>query len=100
MKYIYIANYLLTTREDKFEFIKYIHSFRRFKIINQKVVLNDNSLILELSDDSSIKIAKKTSELFFKNRKKIDVHIIDKIAINTKEMYIYKNDKLFKKIYI
>lgn len=100
MKYVYITNYLLTTREDKFEFIKYIHSFKRFKIVNQKVILNDNSLILELSDDSSIQIAKKTSELFFKNVKKIQVYVIDKIILKNKEIQIYKNSKLFKKINI
>ena len=100
MKYIYINNYLLTTREVKFEFIKYILSFKRFKIINQKIILNDNSLILELSDTSSLQIAKKASELFFKNMARIDVYIIDKIFLTNKKIQIYKNNKLFKKIYI
>ncbi|QDF29272.1 hypothetical protein [Halarcobacter anaerophilus] len=98
MKYVYIGNYLLTTREEKLEFIKYMHVFKKFKIINQKIILNDNSLILELSDDSSGQIAKKSAQLFFKKKEEIQVYIIDKIILRNKEIEIYKNNKLFKKI--
>ena len=98
MKCLYIKNYLLTSRDTKLEFIKYLHSFKRFKIEHQKIILNDNSLILELNENSSIKIAKKSIEFFFKKIKKIQVYVIDGIVLKDSKVEIYKENKLFKRV--
>lgn len=100
MKYIYIDNYLSLSRELKLEFLKFIHCFKRFKVINQKIILNDNSLILELSKDSSFIIAKKSIDMFFKKNSSINSFFIDKLSIKEHKLYIFNENKLIREVTI
>lgn len=79
MEYLYIKNYLLASREDKLEFFKFLGVFKSFKVIKQKIVLNENSLILEFKENSDILRAKGSIEKFFKGKEHIEVKIIKKI---------------------
>ncbi|QKF82309.1 hypothetical protein CRV08_00010 [Halarcobacter ebronensis] len=98
MKYLYIENYLLISKDSKLEFINYIHSFKRFKIENQKVILNDNSLVVKLSNNSSLNIAKKAIDCFFKDKNEIQIYTIDEMALKNKKVEIYKDNKLVKRV--
>ncbi|PLY07602.1 MAG: hypothetical protein C0625_05345 [Arcobacter sp.] len=98
MKYIYVENYLKISREMKLEFLKFMYCFKRFKIINQKIVLNDNSLILELSVDSSFNIAKKSIDLFFKKNKDIKSFFTDRLLIEKNTLYLFNDNNLIKEV--
>lgn len=82
MKFIYIENYLSIKKEEKMSFFKFINSSDKFRIKNQKVILNDNSIILELDDESNISIVKAYVDSFFKTQKKIKTDIALKIVKN------------------
>lgn len=98
MNLIYVENYLEIKREEKMQFLKYLYCFKRFKIVNQKILLNDNSLVIEFSEDSSLEIAKKTIDLFFKKNEKIKSFFVDKLKIEEHLLYLFKDDKLIKEV--
>ncbi|NVJ52188.1 MAG: hypothetical protein HWD90_00745 [Campylobacteraceae bacterium] len=101
MRFIYIKNYLNISREKKFEFIKFIYSFEEFKVINQKIVLNDNALIIELSKRSSFDIAKTIIDKFFKDYDDIETFFIDSLAIEEDNTLILKRDnEVVRSVYI
>ncbi|RXJ91522.1 hypothetical protein CRV01_00065 [Arcobacter sp. CECT 8983] len=101
MKFIYIKNYLNISREKKFEFIKFIYSFEEFKLINQKIVLNDNALIIELSKNSSFDIAKTLIDKFFEDYDDIETFFIDSLAIEEDNTLILKRDnEVVRSVYI
>ena len=101
MRFIYIKNYLNISREKKFEFIKFIYSFDEFKIINQKIVLNDNALIIELSRNSSFDIAKTLIDKFFQDYDDIETFFIDSLAIEEDNTLILKRDDMVvRSVYI
>lgn len=101
MRFIYIKNYLNISREKKFEFIKFIYSFEEFKVINQKIVLNDNALIIELSKDSSFDIAKTLIDKLFQDDDYIETFFIDSLAIEEDNTLILKrDDEVVRSVYI
>lgn len=101
MRFIYIKNYLNISREKKLEFISFAHSFEEFKIVNQKIVLNDNALIVELSKDSSFDIAKGLIDKFFNNYKDINSFFIDSLAIEEDNTLILRRDnEVVRSVYI
>lgn len=101
MRFIYIKNYLNISREEKFDFIKYLYSFKDFKVINQKIVLNDNALIVELSQKSSFAIAKSLIDRYFQDYKDIQTFFIDSLAIEEDNTLILKRDnKIVRSVYI
>jgi len=100
MKFIYIKNYLNTSRAKKFQFIKYIYSFDKFKVNNQKIVLNDNSLILELSEDSSMDTAKKAIDKFFENEDEIKSIFVDKLIFEENELIILHEEQIVNRVAI
>jgi hypothetical protein len=100
MNFIYIKNYLNTSRSKKFQFMKYIYSFDKFKVNNQKIILNDNSLIIELSKDSSLETAKKAIDKFFEKEEEIKSIFVDKLIFEENELIILQKDKIIKKVAI
>lgn len=92
MRFIYIQNYLNISKEKKLEFIKYIFAFKDYKVINQKIVLNDNALILELSKESSFDIAKSLIDRFFQNHKDIKIFFVDSLFIEQRSVLILKKE--------
>ncbi|RXK12832.1 hypothetical protein CP965_09675 [Halarcobacter mediterraneus] len=100
MRFIYIKNYLNISREKKFEFIKYIYCFDKFKVINQKIVLNDNSLIMELDSNSSFEIAKKSIDTFFKDYEDIESFFVDSLAIEENKLFVMRDNKVVRSVYI
>lgn len=100
MRFIYIKNYLNISREKKFEFIKYLYHFDKFKVINQKIVLNDNSLIIELDSNSSFKVAKKSIDAFFKDYKDIESFFVDSLAIEEDKLFVMRDNEVVRSVYI
>ena len=101
MRFIYIKNYLNISRDKKLEFIKFIYSFNEFKVINQKIVLNDNALIIELRKDSSFHIAKTLIDKFFKEYEDIETFFIDTLSIEEENTLLLKRDNtVVRRVYI
>ena len=98
MKYIYIENYLCTTRKKKYEFLKFINCFKKIKILKHRVVLNDNSLLIELTEDSSSKLAKKTIDNFYKDSVDVNSFFLDSLKIQESILYLFKEEKLIKSV--
>jgi len=96
IKFIYIKNYLNISRRDKLEFFKLTGKFKNFKITNQKVVLSDNSLLLEFAEDSDIETAKEKIEEFFEKRNILNTEtkILKEILLNNDQIkLIFKNNE-------
>jgi len=94
VKFIYIKNYLHLLRRDKLEFFKLTGKFENFKITNQKVVLSDNSLLLEFDQNTKIESAKEKIDEFFEKRShaKVEVKILKEILLNNDQIQlIFKN---------
>ncbi|MEA3554562.1 MAG: hypothetical protein U9R39_09250 [Campylobacterota bacterium] len=98
MKYIYIKNYLLIPREDKLEFFKFLGVFKSFKAIKQKIVLDENSLLLEFEDNPDIKLARESIEKFFANNDDVDISIIKDIVKDKNEFILIWEDDTQKRI--
>ena len=101
MRFIYIQNYLNISREKKYDFIRYVYSFEQFKVINQKIVLNDNALIIELDKESSFDVAKSLIDKFFYEYEDIESLCIDSLAIEEdKVLNLRIKDKVVRSVYI
>ncbi len=98
MKFIYVPNYLKSSREDKKEFLILLNSFRNFKVKNQKILLNDNSLLLELDDNSELNFAKEVIDKFFDQNDSIDARILQNILHGTSEVILTFEDGSEKRI--
>jgi hypothetical protein len=98
MKFIYIQNYLTISREEKREFFALIGTKKEFRITNQKIILNDNSLILELDSNSNISLAKKFIEDFFQDKKEISVKIVNNIMQNDTRIVLDFEDTKSKEV--
>lgn len=88
MKFIYVQNYLTTSRDTKLEFFAHCAKQTQFRVVNQKIILNDNSMILELDDNSNIPFAKEYIEEFFKNYEKINIKIVNEIIQNNSKIVL------------
>ena len=101
MRFIYIQNYLNISREKKYDFIRYVYSFEQFKVVNQKIVLNDNALIIELDEESSFDVAKSLIDKFFYEYEDIESLCIDSLAIEEEKVLKLRiKDKVVRSVYI
>jgi CRISPR/Cas system CSM-associated protein Csm2 small subunit len=96
VKFIYIENYLKVSRTDKLDFFTILGAFKNFKVKHQKVILDDNCILLEFTEDSDIEFAKKTLEAFFEDIKqegfKINVRLVKKIVQDENEIAVTFNN--------
>jgi len=101
MRFIYIQDYLNISREKKYDFIRYVYSFEQFKVVNQKIVLNDNALIIELDEESSFDVAKSLIDKFFYEYEDIESLCIDSLAIEEEKILKLRiKDKVVRSVYI
>lgn len=47
MKFIYVKNYLKSGREEKIKFFKFINKLENIKLMNQKLLLSEHSILLD-----------------------------------------------------
>lgn len=100
MKFIYIKNYLNVSKVKKNQFIEYIDSIAECKVNNQKIILNDNSLILELSFDSHFDAAKSAIDEFFHDDKDVETIFVDQLILEENELIILNEEEIIKKVAI
>ena len=104
MKFIYIENYLKISRADKLDFFVILGGFKKFKVKHQKVILDGNCIVLELTDDSDLEFAKELFESFFadieQNDFTIKVNIIKEIFQEGKQITILLENDEKKRIKI
>ena len=98
MKFLYVENYLIIPREKKREFLVLLGSFQDFRVTNQKIVLNDNSLILEFEENSDIEIAKKAIENFFVDEKSISIKLVKQILQDVNKVILTFEDNVQKEV--
>ena len=95
MKFIYIKNYLDLSREEKFNFFKFLGNTDKMTVSHQRVVFGENALLLEFKGDTNIEEAKENIESFFKKRPEISVHVVNRIIQNKDTMILeFTNKKL------
>lgn len=98
MQFIYIENYLTIPRDEKREFLALIGSFENARVTNQKIILNDKSLILELDKNSDINSAKSAIIKFFKTNRDISVKLVSQIIQKVNEIVLIFTNKKQKKV--
>ena len=98
MKFLYVENYLIIPREKKREFLVLLGSFPSFRVTNQKIVLNDNSLILEFEENSNIAVAQEAIENFFADEKSISIKIVKQILQDVNKVILTFDDNMQKKV--
>jgi len=98
LEFIYVENYLTISRDEKREFLVLLGSFTNFRVTNQKIVLNDNSLILEFAKNSDIDFAKEAIEKFFEVNTQVNIKIVSCIEQNNHEIILTFEDKKQKKV--
>lgn len=95
-KFIYIKNYLQLSRRDKLDFFKLTGKFENFKISNQKIVLSDNSLLIEFAEKTDIIKAKERIDIFFQKRSlsNIETKILKQLLLDNKQIQmIFQNNE-------
>lgn len=96
IKFLYIKNYLDLTRRDKLDFFKLTGKFENFRILNQKVVLSDSSLLLEFSPTTDIEKAKEHIDKFITKKEydNVEIKILKEIVLSKDEIHlIFKNNE-------
>ncbi|MGA1931181.1 hypothetical protein ACH5BF_00450 [Arcobacter sp. YIC-464] len=100
MRFIYIKNYLKIPRESKLLFFKFVSSLKKCRLENQKVVLSDNSLILEFCDDSNIDMALNQIKEYFKKETQIDVKKLQSLLLDSEVLTLVFDENNKKRIYL
>jgi len=95
-KFIYIKNYLDLPRRDKLDFFKLTGKFKNFRISNQKIILSDNSLLIEFTENTDIDSAKKVIDNFFQKKviTNIEIKILKQLLLDHKQIkMIFQNNQ-------
>lgn len=98
MQFIYIEGYLKIDKEIKVSFLKYINDFEEIKVSRQKLVLEDDSLLIELEDDSNIEFTIKKIESFFNNNHQVSVKYVNRILNGGESLILICDNNVFKRI--
>ena len=98
--FIHIQDYLDIPRNDKLEFFVLLGAFKNFKVTSQKIVLNDNSLLLQFDESSDISFAKEAIERFFEKEDFIKVSLVKQIKQSQDEIVLVFEDEREKRIKI
>ncbi len=95
MQYIYLKNYLELSREEKFNFFKFLRNAPDLSVSHQRVIFGENALLLDFKRDTHIEKAKKSIESFFKRTPEISVHVVNQIIQNKDSLILeFANKKL------
>lgn len=98
MRFLYVKNYLKITRNEKISFLKFINILDGIELKNQKILLSDSSLLLELSEESDIDLALRAIEKFFKNDEDIEAIALKRILMEEKYLTLVFSDEQTKKV--
>lgn len=98
LQFLYIEGYLKVNREIKVSFLKYINDFEEIKVSRQKLVVEEDSLLIELEDDSNVEFAIKKIESFFNNNHQVSVRYITRILNGGDSLILVYGNDVFKRI--
>lgn len=98
MKFVYVKNYLKTSREDKIHFLKFLNEFENIKMTNQKILLSDNSILFEFSKDTDTDYVKLVIDKFFKSVTEIEAIVVDSILQEQQELTLVLEEKKTLKV--
>ncbi len=98
MQFLYIEGYIKVDREIKVNFLKYINDFDEIKVSKQKLVLEDDSLLIELEDDTNIEFTIKKMESFFNNNDHVSVKYINRILNGGESLILIYDNNVLKRI--
>jgi hypothetical protein len=102
IKFLYIKNYLDLTRRDKLDFFKLTGKFENFRILNQKVVLSDSSLLLEFAPTTDIEKAKEHIDKFLtkKEYENVETKILKEMVLNKDQIHLIFHNNEQKRVKI
>ncbi len=102
IKFLYIKNYLSLSRRDKLDFFKLTGRFENFRIVNQKVVLSDSSLLLEFSPSSDIEKAKEHIDKFITKKEYdgVETKILKEIVLSKDQIHLIFSNNEHRKVQI
>jgi hypothetical protein len=98
MPFIYIKNYLDISRDEKLEFFILIKGFKNFNVTNQKILLSDNSLLLQLDEQSDKSFAMETIKKFFIDKGDMEVCLVKEILQSQNDILLTFEDNEQKRI--
>ena len=79
-----------------------MNGFKNFKVVHQKIILDDNSILLEFSKKSELSFAKKLFEKFFEDietdKFKVNILFVKNIVQDHNELILTFENDLTKKI--
>ena len=78
MKYVYIENYLKIPHEEKKKFLNFMNNCKDFKMVNEKIIFSEESLLLGFLQATDTKQAFNSCKELFKELKDIKVDITKK----------------------
>ncbi len=84
------------SRRNKLEFFKLTGKFKNFRISNQKIVLSDNSLLIEFTQNTDIDSAKEIIDDFLEKKEitNIETKILKQLLLDDKQIkMIFKNNE-------
>ncbi|MCK5111720.1 MAG: hypothetical protein KAQ94_09390 [Arcobacteraceae bacterium] len=91
MRYIYIKNYMELTPKKKKNFLLFVNKCNDFKVVSQKIIFSEESLLLEFLSDHDTKRAYINFQDFFQNMTNIKVDFVEKI-FNSNQMILIFNE--------
>ena len=95
-KFIYIKNYIYLSRRNKLEFFKLTGKFKNFRISNQKIILSDQSILIEFTENTDIDSAKRTIDEFFQKKAitNVETKILKQLLLDNKQIkMIFQNNE-------
>ena len=84
------------SRRNKLEFFKLTGKFKNFRISNQKIVLSDNSLLIEFTHNTDIDAAKEIIDDFLQKKAitNVETKILKQLLLDDKQIkMIFKNNE-------
>ena len=93
MKYIYVKDYMDLTKNEKVKFFIFFKNFTECLITRQRIVLGENSLLLDFPEKTDIEKIKKLIERYLKVQKNVSVAVVKHIREEDDHQILEFEDK-------
>lgn len=93
MKYIYVKDYMDLTKNEKVKFFIFLKNFTECLITRQRIVLGENSLLLDFPEKTDIEKIKKLIERYLKVQKNVSVAVVKHIREEDDHQILEFEDK-------
>jgi len=92
MKYIYIANYLRISAEQKSKFLNLMNRCKDFKVSNSDIAFSKDALVLGFLKDSNVQKACDYFKILFKDVKDVHIDLVHKSFTSNNQMILTFNN--------